>query len=170
VSPLAGDRHPEIPMEQVRAATGDDLDRLVELTAAFLDTAGDRRGAPLVHASDVGGRPPDAVRADLVGYVTDLDRTALAGSLDDWVAGVALCRVDDGDGERRGVLDVCFVEPGARGVGLGQLLMAHSLDWFRKQRCTGVDGSALPGDREAKQFYESSGFKARLLVMHLPLD
>ena len=73
-------------------------------------------------------------------------------------------------GERRGVLDVCFVEPGAREGGLGQLLLEHALDWFRARRCTGVDGTALPGDRAAKQFYESAGFKARLLVMHLPLE
>lgn len=157
-------------MEQVRAADQHDVDRLVELTAAFLATTADRRGGRIVHASDPGGRPPGADRADVALYVSDPGRTALVGSLDDWAAGVALCRVDTTDGIPRGVLDACFVEPGAREVGLGQLLLERSLDWFRMQGCRGVDGSALPGDREAKQFYESAGFKARLLVMHLPLD
>ena len=69
-----------------------------------------------------------------------------------------------------GVLDLCFVESGAREVGLGHLLVEHALAWFREQGCTGVDGSAHPGDRAAKNFFESAGFKARLLVMHRPLD
>ena len=101
-------------------------------------------------------------------YLGDPERLALVGTLDDWVAGVALCRVDSP--AARGVLDLCFVEPGARQVGLGQMLLERSLRWFRECGCTGVDGTALPGDREAKQFFESSGFKARLLVMHRPLD
>ena len=157
-------------MEQVRIATMHDVDRLLELTGAFLVATGDRRGAPIVHGSDAGAHPPEALRDDVAAYVSDPDATALVGSLDDWVAGAALCRVDDSDGDRRGVLDLCFVEPGAREVGLGQLLLERSLDWFRQQRCTGIDGSALPGDRGAKQFFESAGFKARLLVMHHPHD
>jgi GNAT superfamily N-acetyltransferase len=55
-------------------------------------------------------------------------------------------------------------------VGLGRLLLDTALVWFRAEGCTGVDGSALPGDRDAKQFFESAGFKARLLVMHLSLE
>jgi GNAT superfamily N-acetyltransferase len=92
------------------------------------------------------------------------------GTLDDWVAGAALCRVVADGAARRGVLDLCFVEEGAREVGLGHLLLEATLDWFRAQGCTGVDGTAHPGDRTAKNFFESAGFKARLLVMHRPLD
>jgi hypothetical protein len=33
-----------------------------------------------------------------------------------------------------------------------------------------VDGIALPGDRQAKNFYESAGFKARMLTMHRRID
>jgi len=76
----------------------------------------------------------------------------------------------DGGAGRRGVLDLCFVESGAREVGLGHLLLDEALGWFRDAGCTGVDGTAYPGDRGAKNFFESAGFKARLLVMHRPLD
>ncbi|MGA2836064.1 MAG: GNAT family N-acetyltransferase [Acidimicrobiales bacterium] len=151
-------------------ASDHDLDRLVELTEAFHAERGDRRGAGLTHPNDAGGSPPETTNGSVSRYVAEPDRTALVGTLEGWVAGAALCRVDTTDGERRGVLDVCFVEPGAREVGLGQLLLERSIGWFRGQGCTGVDGSALPGDRGAKQFYESAGFKARLLVMHLSLD
>ena len=157
-------------MEQVRAATELEVDRLVELTESFLSVSGGRRGGALVLPTDDGGHPPAALRGPVAEYVTDPGRTALVGLLDEWVAGAALCRTDGSDGDRRGVLDVCFVEPGAREVGLGQLLLERSIEWFRGQGCSGVDGSAFPGDREEKNFFESSGFKARLLVMHRPLD
>ncbi len=157
-------------MEQVREATAHDVDRLIELTAAFHGATDGQRGAAAAHGTDPGGHAPSATEAAVAPYLSGPDRTALVGTLDDWVAGAALCRVVGADGDRRGVLDVCFVEPGAREVGLGQLLLEHSLDWFRARHCAGVDGTALPGDRAAKQFYESAGFKARLLVMHLPLD
>lgn len=156
-------------MEQVREASFDDLDRINELAADFVIDRATRRGADLTRAAD-GGVPPDPTGASLSPYVTEPSRTALVGTLDDWVAAVALCRVDDGGGERRGVLDACFVEPGAREVGLGHLLLERSLEWFAAQGCRGVDGTAFPGDRMAKSFFESAGFKARLLVMHLPID
>jgi GNAT superfamily N-acetyltransferase len=157
-------------VERVREASDHDVDRLVELTAAFHADRGHRRGAGSARPSDGGGNPPEATVGDLSRYVGGPGRAALVGTLDGWVAGAALCRVDPGPGDRRGVLDLCFVEPDAREVGLGQLLLDGAVEWFRGQRCSGVDGSALPGDRGAKQFYESAGFKARLLVMHLALD
>ena len=67
------------------------------------------------------------------------------------------------------MLDACYVEPGARGVGLGRLLLDAAVAWLEAQGCPGVDGVALPGDRAAKSFYESAGFKARLLTMHRAL-
>jgi len=157
-------------MEQVRTATADDLDRVIELLVDFRADRAGRRGAELVRSEDGLGALPEPTEAFVAPYVTGPTRTALLGTLDDWVAAVALCRVDDGGGERRGVLDVCFVEPGAREVGLGRLLVDEALAWCASVGCTGVDGTALPGDREAKNFFESAGFKARLLVMHRPLD
>ena len=71
---------------------------------------------------------------------------------------------------RRGVLDACYVEPGARGVGLGRLLLDAAVVLAGGPRVRGVDGIALPGDRGAKNFYESAGFKARLLTMHRQID
>ena len=166
---MTGGGRAAVTVEQVRSAGGSDVERLVELTAAFRSAVGTERGGTETRAADEGGHPPEASHDALAAYVAGPGTTALVGLLDAWTAGVALCRVDDDGGDRRGVLDVCYVEPGAREVGLGQLLLERSVAWFRAQGCTGVDGTAFPGDREAKQFYESAGFKARLLVMHLPL-
>lgn len=157
-------------MEQVRPASPADLDRLTELVADYaVDRAG-KRGADLVWPTDGGVALPDPLGQPLSVYLDEPDHTALVGTLDDWVAAVALCRVAGGGGESRGVLDLCFVEPGAREVGLGHLLIEHALAWFTDRGCTGVDGTAFPGDRAAKSFLESAGFKARLLVMHRTID
>ena len=159
-----------VPVEQVRTAGEGDLSRLVELTAAFRAASSDERGGTAVHPTDAGGRAPAPTDLGVAAYLSDPGRTALVGLLDDWTAGAARCRVDEAGDARRGVLDVCFVEPGAREVGLGRRLLDEALAWFRSQGCAAVDGTAFPGDREAKQFFESAGFKARLLVMHLRLD
>ena len=55
-------------------------------------------------------------------------------------------------------------------MGLGRLLLDAVGGLAGGRGCRGVDGTALPGDREAKNFYESAGFKARLLTMHRALD
>jgi hypothetical protein len=44
--------------------------------------------------------------------------------------------------------------------------MGELLAWFSARGCLGVDSTALPGARETKNFFEESGFTARLLVMH----
>jgi len=49
-------------------------------------------------------------------------------------------------------------------------LASTALGWLRDEGCAGVDGVALPGDRAAKQFFESAGLKARLLTMHRAFD
>ena len=157
-------------MEQVRQASTDDIDRIGELMADFVVDRATHRGADLLRPADGGEVWRVPTGASLAAYIGDPTRLALVGTLDDWVAAMALCRVDADPGGCRGVLDVCFVEPGAREVGLGYLLLRRSLAWFTAQGCTGVDGTAFPGDRMAKSFFESAGFKARLLVMHLPID
>ena len=167
--PVVGDGHTEVPVEQVRSATTDDLDRLVELVAAFLASRADRRGAALARPSDSGGRLRLRRRRTRPVRVGPDVRPWWAP----WTTGspVRPCAGWRRTGhDRRGVLDLCFVEDGAREVGLGHLLVESALDWFRGHGCTGVDGTAHPGDRAAKNFFESAGFKARLLVMHRPLD
>ena len=45
------------------------------------------------------------------------------------------------------------------------------VDWCSAAGIThGIDATALPGDRLAKNFFESAGFKARRLIMHKRLD
>ena len=130
-----------------------------------------RRGAALLRPEDAGVTDPLDGREAVTASWPTPGADGPVGSLDEWIAGLAALRIAGGPGdERRGVIDSCYVEPGVRGVGLGHLLLEQALEWFAARRVTGVDGTAHPGDREAKSFFESAGFKARLLVMHRPLD
>ncbi|HEV3130844.1 MAG TPA: GNAT family N-acetyltransferase [Acidimicrobiales bacterium] len=157
-------------MEAVRTATVEDTRRLLELSEEFVRGVTSTRGGsllvqPSLEASGDGG---------LVGRLPQLlgDDTCLVlvGTIDEVVTGFALCHVEDLAGQgRRGILDGCYVEPGARGVGVGRLLLDTAVTWLEDHRCQGVDGIALPGDRAAKNFFESAGFKARMLTMYREL-
>ena len=71
---------------------------------------------------------------------------------------------------RSGSSTRCYVEPEARGVGVGRGAARRPRGVVRGVGCRGVDISALPGDRETKNFLEASGFKARLITMHRALE
>jgi GNAT superfamily N-acetyltransferase len=156
-------------MEAVREAEPADGDRYGELEAELVASVAAQRGGALLVHPDRTGRPGSAVPlADLLGAV---DVLVLMGTLDDVATGYLRAHVEElGPHGRRGVLDACYVEPEARGVGLGRLLLDRAMAWFAERGCTGVDGTALPGDRSAKSFFEAAGFKARLLTMHTTLE
>jgi GNAT superfamily N-acetyltransferase len=151
-------------MEAVRAATNGDSVRLVELAEELVGGVISQRGGSLLvdpqrldGSAGGGGGGFEALLGDPGSRV-------VVGTLDDSVVGFAVSHVEDG-----GVLDACYVEPEARGVGVGRLLLDAVLSWLGERGCESVDGTALPGDREAKNFYESAGFKARMLTMHRQL-
>ena len=64
-----------------------------------------------------------------------------------------------------GSIECCYVEPDARGVGVGSSLMEAAVAWAGSQGCTDLDALALPGDRQTKQRLEAAGFTARLLTL-----
>jgi GNAT superfamily N-acetyltransferase len=147
-------------VESARRATEADVPRIVELAAAARAELGAfERGGALFVLREAGAAP--VVNIGL----------AVVGTVDDVVVGYGLPRVEDlPDGSRLGVVDELFVEAGARGVGVGEAMIGALLDWFRAQGCLGVDAAALPGARATKNFFETFGFTARLLIVHRRLD
>jgi GNAT superfamily N-acetyltransferase len=131
---------------------------------------GGQRGGPLLVAHRpvlTGAFETGAFAARLA----DPSRLTMVGTIDEVVMGMALGRIETlRDGDRLGQLDGCYVDPGARSVGLGHLLIDAVMSWFEGERCIGADGIVLPGDRDGKNFFESAGFKARLLVMHRAIE
>ncbi|HEY2564741.1 MAG TPA: GNAT family N-acetyltransferase [Acidimicrobiales bacterium] len=157
-------------MEAVRKAEPGDAHDLVTLSSECVLGLADQRGGPLLvaHRPELAGAfETDAFAARLA----DPTRLTLVGTIDQVVMGMALGRIETlRDGDRLGRLDGCYVDPGARSVGLGHLLVDSMMSWFEAERCIGADGIVLPGDRDGKNFFESAGFKARLLVMHRAIE
>ena len=73
-------------------------------------------------------------------------------------------------GVTNGLIECCYVETAARGVGVGTALMDAAVAWCAEKGCAAVDALALPGDRTTKQRLEGSGFTARLLTLSRRLD
>jgi GNAT superfamily N-acetyltransferase len=153
-------------MEAARPARATELPRLAELVAAAAAEAAAYRGGELL-TGGVDREDPQSLRDWLEGYRATPERHLLAGTLDECVVGVAALQA------RRapplGSFDVLYVEPGARGVGLGAALMKSGAGWLRRAGCTAVDVVSLPGARHTKQFLEGAGLVARLIVMHRAL-
>lgn len=58
-----------------------------------------------------------------------------------------------------------WVEPGARGVGVGEALVAEVQAWASAAGAGRLDAFALPGDRETKSAFERAGLVTRALVL-----
>lgn len=124
----------------------------------------DLRGGPLFLAREAR---PEPVHEGLAAELADDAHALFAGTIDDVIIGYAAVRAEQlRTGDVLGVLTDLYVEPEARAVGVGEELMAAALEWCSERGATAVDAYALPGDRDTKNFFEMSGFTARLLLMH----
>jgi len=101
----------------------------------------------------------------------DTDRRVWVGGLEHEVVGYLFGTVTTLPSDARlGVIEGIYVEPQARGCGVGEALISVALDWFRAEHCVGVEATALPGQRATKNFFEEHGLKARLLTVYRALD
>jgi GNAT superfamily N-acetyltransferase len=151
--------------EAVRTATAADLPRVADLLTGALAS---------LQSTPPGSRlPPGSATAppELAPWVDDRRRLLLVGEFHGAVVGTAAGSLPDepGTAETVGAVDWCYVEHGAREVGVGTALLEALARWFTDAGCRHMEGLALPGDRATKQLYEHAGMKARLLVMHRPL-
>lgn len=156
------------PEEATRPATSADLPRLVELVTAAVAELRQGRGGE-TWARHQGRQAPHEPR--LAAELASPDHLVLVGTADDVVWGYGVAHVEVlPDGGRLGVVSDLYTEPGARELGIGQLMMEALVDWCRSQGCFGVDSLALPGDRHTKNFFESFGLVARAIVVHRSLS
>ncbi len=147
-------------MEAARPARAEDRQACTRLLAQALVGAAAMRGG----AALIGEATP----------VTLLDRwTApesahlMVGEYDAVVVGLLAVTLGEALGGRRpALIECCYVEAGARGVGVGSALMDSAVAWCSAQECSDVDALALPGDRTTKQRLEAAGFTARLLTLN----
>jgi len=157
-------------VETARIATRDDAERCGELCREALNGLHEVRGGALFTRRESGLLAKALLRpGGLDRLLADDRRRVLVGAVDEIVVGLAAGRIDDVGETTLGVVDACYVEPGARCVGVGRVLLDDLVAWFEASGCRGVDVTALPGDRATKNFLEAAGFKARLLTLHRPL-
>ena len=151
-------------MEAARPATPNDVAALAELSERALAELAPTRGGAVFVVREGRAQP---VAETLAADVADASACVLVGTIDDHPVGYAVGRTEAlRDGSVLGVITDLYVEDGARSVGVGESLMGQLLEFFRGAGCAGVDATALPGNRATKNFFEESGFTARLLVMH----
>jgi GNAT superfamily N-acetyltransferase len=144
-------------VESARWAVADDQPRLVELGALARAELG---------AQERGGRV--FVNREAAAFDPAV---TVVGEIDGVAVGYGTARTEAlADGSRLGVVEDLFVEEGARSVGVAEAMIGLLLDWCREAGCAGVDAYALPGMRATKNFFETFGFTARLLVVHHRLE
>lgn len=150
-----------------RPLTAADIPAVADLVSRVYDELGPLRGGALLLAQQ-GRRLPcgESLAADLADPSTML----FVGTIDDAALGWACAETRElADGSRLGVVREIGVLAEARGVGIGEELLGLAVAWCRANRCRGIDSFALPGARETKNFFETFGFTARLLVVHTSL-
>ena len=158
-------------MEGARPATPADLDRLVELATEARRELLPLRGGDVFLEREARHGDGGALRASFEANLADAASAVWCGTVDDVVVGYCVASADAlDDGRTLGRITDLFVEDGAREVGVGERLMAEAIAWCATRGCFGIDAYALPGARQTKNFFETAGFTARLLVVHHRLD
>ncbi|MFM9123536.1 MAG: N-acetyltransferase family protein, partial [Actinomycetota bacterium] len=81
------------------------------------------------------------------------------------VMGFAVARKSTREKSNIATIEQIFVTKDARGLGLGDSLLAEVMRWAKSERLAALDGYALPGDRETKNLFERAGLVARLITV-----
>lgn len=148
-----------------RTATSDDVGTVIEMYRALADEQEALR--PLWPLADGLAEPATAALEDILA---DDQSVLLIGEIDGYPLGFLWARVEpllpQAGGEEVGVIRLIFTDPEARGVGVGDAMITQVLAELRRRGLRYFDARVSPGHRHAKNFFESNGFSARLIVMH----
>ncbi len=153
-------------MELARPATDADRASEAALLGRALESVRAQRGGAILAANATW----DGLLAEWTSRATAVGR--FVGEFDQAVVGLGVVShfTRPGANEPSGRIECCYVEVGARGVGVGTALMEAMVAWCVERGCCDIDALALPGDRAAKQRLEAAGFSARLLTLNRRLD
>jgi GNAT superfamily N-acetyltransferase len=154
-------------VESARTAAPADLDRIAQLAGEAVEELSAERGGAVWRRREARAVP---VGPGLAAAMEDPEQHVVAGCIGDVVIGYGVVRAERlRDGDLLGVVDDLYVEPGARGIGVGEAVMDELIAWCEQRGCIGVDSLALPGMRGTKNFFERFGLVARAILVHRPL-
>jgi ribosomal protein S18 acetylase RimI-like enzyme len=155
-------------VDGTRRAHPDDLPAIAALARAAVAELATGRGGTVWASREARQEPvEDGIAAALAPRD---DAVALVGTVDDVVVGYGLAHLETlPGGDRLAVVTDLYVDPQARGIGIGEALMAELVGFAEAADAVGIDSIALPGDRATKNFFESAGLKARAILVHRPL-
>lgn len=115
-------------------------------------------------------RPPGEILHLLEKCLDRDDMLCVIGTLDGVAVGIGLvAQAQLANSDLIAKIHILFVLESARGVGAGEAIMAALSEWSQAKNCKGMDATALPGDRNTKNFFESHGMSARALTLFKPL-
>lgn len=150
---------------EVRTATKADRGDLVRLYRLLETEMVALR--PVWALADGLAEPIDVAFAEAL---EDPGTTLLVAEMEGTTVGFLLARraplLPQAEGEHIGAIDLIFVEPEARGVGVGERLRDTIIDRLSSEGIRRFDARVLPGHRQAKNFFEAGGFKARSIILH----
>lgn len=150
---------------EARPAASEDLTELVRLYRLLAIEQ-----AALKSLWPVADGLAEPVADSFASLLADGDSMIVIGLIDNVPLGFLWMRVEEllpqADGAGVGVARLIFVEPGARGVGIGEQMITLVMEEFRDRGIRLFDSHVGPGHRLAKNFFESNGYSARRIVMH----
>lgn len=125
----------------------DDAAAVTELVARGLASAATHRGSEIL--------------TELVSAVDLAVAEGMIASHDGEACGLILWTRSGSDM----TIEVLYVEPRSRNIGLGERLVTEALDYAKSHGSTRVLGRALPGDRETKNVFERTGLVSQIIVV-----
>lgn len=158
--------YPGRPMQiEARPASDEDIATLVRLYRVL-----ELEQAALKSLWPVADGLAEPIESSLAALLADADSMIVMGTIDRVPLGFLWMRIEDllpqAAGARVGVARLIFVEPEARGVGVGEQMITMVMTDFRSRGIRLFDSHVSPGHRLAKNFFESNGYSARRIVMH----
>jgi L-amino acid N-acyltransferase YncA len=98
------------------------------------------------------------------------DSFVLVGEIDNTAVGFVWATIEPmlerAEGAMIGRIRLIYTEPDARGVGVGHTMLTAVTDLLRTLGVRQFDAPVGPGQRAAKNFFESHQFAARSIIMY----